>query len=101
MYPIRAYHSLLDPHFLAWMLLSDTKDADEESRRARMPKLNREQRFAWRIPLPTLIEQRRLVASLADRIAGTERVRRTVEVELAVIEEVPAALLRQAFSGQR
>jgi type I restriction enzyme S subunit len=54
MYPIRVNRAVLDPHFAAWMLVTEefTRYADGESRRARMPKLNREQLFAWQAPLP-------------------------------------------------
>jgi len=42
-YPVRPYKQAVEPMFLAWMLLTDkfTAYATAESRRARMPKLNR------------------------------------------------------------
>jgi type I restriction enzyme S subunit len=82
-------------------LVSDdfTNYADEESRRARMPKLNREQLFAWPTPLPALEKQRHIVTNLADTMAHAEKASKTLEVQLAAIEQLPGALLRRAFSG--
>ncbi|OGG49000.1 MAG: hypothetical protein A3F84_14280 [Candidatus Handelsmanbacteria bacterium RIFCSPLOWO2_12_FULL_64_10] len=101
MYPIRVNQQVLDPHFTAWMLVSDefSKYADEESRRARMPKLNREQLFAWKIPMPSISEQRRLISMVSNRITLVRRTQRALEEELAAINALPAALLRRAFNG--
>src|SRR5437763_15717758 len=68
MYPIAVNRNILDPHFIAWMLLSDefTNYADAESRRARMPKLNRDQLFAWKAPVPALDVQRQIATKLRE-----------------------------------
>lgn len=101
MYPIRVNPECLSPHFTAWMLVSDefTKYADEESRRARMPKLNREQLFAWRMPLPPLADQRRIVAQLSAQMASVERARCSAEAQLQAAEALPAAYLRAVFAS--
>lgn len=77
MYPIRVNRDVVNPHFLAWMLVGDdfTKYADVESRRARMPKLNREQLFAWTAALPSLEEQKRIAATLNDHMLAVDRAR--------------------------
>ncbi len=102
MYPIKVTPTFLDAKFAAWMLLSDefTTYADEESRRARMPKLNRNQLFAWKAPLPPLAEQRRIADRLTEQMAAAERLRQRLEEQLDLINKLPAALLRQAFSGE-
>ncbi len=102
MYPIRINHELLDPHFTAWLLVSDefTEYADGESRRARMPKLNREQLFAWNALLPPLPDQRRIASQLSAQMASTERLRQTLAEQLDAINKLPAALLRRAFNGE-
>ncbi|MDD9814697.1 MAG: restriction endonuclease subunit S, partial [Gammaproteobacteria bacterium] len=51
------------------------------------------------IPLPPLAQQKRLVASLNAKMAATERVRAAAGAELEAITALPAALLREAFSG--
>lgn len=101
MYPVRVNRSLLDQHYTAWMLLSDdfTSYADEESRRARMPKLNRDQLFAWSAPVPSLHEQQRIAATLNEQMTSVKRARKAIEEELDAINKLPAALLRRTFSG--
>jgi type I restriction enzyme S subunit len=101
MYPVRVNRSLLDPRYTAWMLLSDefTNYADAESRRARMPKLNREQLFVWGAPVPSLPEQQRVAAKLIGQMASADRAREAIEEELDTINRLPAALLRRAFTG--
>lgn len=102
MYPIKVQPSQLDPWFLAWVLVSEefTAYADEESRRARMPKLNREQLFAWEAPVPPLDVQRSVADSLNRRVAAIAQLRETIQAELDTIHALPAALLRQAFNGE-
>lgn len=102
MYPIEVNPDVLDAHFTAWMLLSDkfTKYADEQSRRARMPKLNRDQLFAWVAPVPPLNVQSQLIARHREKMAQVEVLLRLITDELDTINESPAALLRQAFSGK-
>lgn len=102
MYPIEVNPTVLDPHFTAWMLLSDqfTKYADEQSRRARMPKLNREQLFAWEAPIPPLSLQRQLIERHREKIAHVETLQKIVQAELDKISIMPAALFRRAFAGE-
>jgi len=99
MYPIRVNRDYLDPHFMAWLLVSDgfTEYADEESRRARMPKLNRDQLFAWQTPLPPLAEQKRIAGILKEQMAAVERARRSAKAQLQAAESLPAAYLRAVF----
>ena len=52
------------------------------------------------IPLPSLSKQKRIAAILADQMAQVDRARAAAEVQLDAINELPAALLRKAFSGE-
>ena len=76
MYPIKANQDVLDSHFLSWVLVSDefTNYANEESRRARMPKLNRDQLFAYEAPIPSLDEQRQIAAFMKDKVEQTKKI---------------------------
>ena len=76
-----------------------TKYADEQSRRARMPKLNREQLFNWHLRLPPLPEQKRIVGILSDRLSAVEQARAATEAQLAAAKALPAAYLRQVFDS--
>ncbi len=101
MYPIRVNQDLLDPTFAAWTLVSDefTRYAIRESARARMPKLNRQQLFAWKFLLPELSVQRRIVRILRQLMGAARTARVATEAQLAAAEALPAALLRQVFNG--
>lgn len=102
MYPIRVNRKMMDSWFAAWILISDefTKYADEESRRARMPKLNREQLFAWKCPLPSLSDQERIAMLLSTKVGDAERLHTALQSQLDAINRLPAALLRRAFAGE-
>lgn len=53
------------------------------------------------IPLPPLDEQRRIVARLNEQVAHSRRIRTIAQSELAKIDVLPAALLREAFGASR
>ncbi len=99
MYPLRPDKALLDPDYMAWMLVSDgfTRYAVEESQRARMPKINRGELFAWTFKLPPLPVQRTLATRLRSEIAAATELRVALEAKLATLDRLPAALLRQVF----
>lgn len=101
MYPVRVNRDVLDPVFTAWLLLSEefTSYADSESRRARMPKLNREQLFAWEAPIPSVPEQQHIASMLTRQREGADALRTALEERLASLDTLPAALLRLAFRG--
>jgi restriction endonuclease S subunit len=82
MYPIRPHAERLDVEFLLWVLLSRefTAYADDLSHRARMPKLNREQLFAYEIPLPPLNFQRQILAEITAERALVESNRKLIEI---------------------
>jgi len=45
-------------------------------------------------------EQQRIAVQLAEQMTAVERLRTTLEAELAALNALPAALLRRAFSGE-
>jgi type I restriction enzyme S subunit len=54
----------------------------------------------FQIPFPSLADQRRLAAQLSGQMASAERLRQTLTHQLDAINKLPAALLREAFSGK-
>jgi type I restriction enzyme S subunit len=52
------------------------------------------------LPLPPLAEQRRIAAVLNEQLAAVDRARAAIEAQLAEINALPAAILRQAFRGE-
>jgi restriction endonuclease S subunit len=91
-YPLRPDLRVLDPQWLAWMLVSNrfTRYATDASARARMPKLNREQLFAYEFQLPAPDVQRRTAAQLSDQLAAASRTR-----DLASERKPTVGLLRR------
>ena len=55
---------------------------------------------ALEVPQPPLSRQQHVAAILNDQMAEAERARKTLEEQLATINQLPAALLRRAFSGE-
>ena len=51
----------------------------------------------WAIPLPPIAEQRRIVAHLEEQLATADRARAAAAAQLAAIEAMPQALLREIF----
>lgn len=61
--------------------------------------INRTDLDSIEIPLPPLEEQERVAARLGSRFAVTADLCRASEQQLALIDALPAAVLRRAFSG--
>jgi type I restriction enzyme S subunit len=91
----------LKPEFLfAWVQTPTFVQAlTELVKGALYPAVTDNQVRAQWIPLPPLVEQERLVGVLRERLGAVARARRAAEEQLAAIEALPAALLRQAFRG--
>ncbi len=53
----------------------------------------------FEIPVPSLEEQSRLVATLRNEIGAAGKVMQVLQEELGTIDALPAALLRRAFTG--
>ena len=99
MYPLKLDTTRIEIKY-AWLLLLSpafTEYADVESRRARMPKLNREQLFGYRTALPPIEIQRRVVAEHDCQIAVTEELRQSTLAALAAIEALTSQVLAEVF----
>lgn len=101
MYPLSFDFSRVDHRFALWVLLAQpfTDYAVGESQRARMPKLNRDQLFAWPFPLPSLEEQSQIAEILEHRINGVHTLTESLLGELAAIDDLGTAMLRSAFTN--
>ncbi len=65
-----------------------------------MKKITRSQILYEQVPVLSLTEQQRTVAYLSEQMAAAERTRKALEEQLNIINKLPAALLRRAFSGE-
>lgn len=101
-YPLRSDITVLDPHWLAWMLVSDgfTRYASDASARARMPKLNREQLFRYRFEAPSVEAQRRIAADLKDQFEVVRRVRSVSDGRRELARSLGRTLTSAAFARQ-
>ena len=52
------------------------------------------------IPLPPLLEQKRIVAFLTEKMAAVEKARTAAEARLQAARELPAAYLREVFESE-
>lgn len=93
----------VDPSFF-WCLWSSAtvRRAIEDRARtaAGIYKINTANLNSLPLWMPPLVEQRRTGAVLSRRLSEAERVAGIVRDELATIEALPAATLREAFNGE-
>ena len=101
-YPLKVNSEYLTPEFLKWMLVAPTftKYAVTLSGRARMPKLNREQLFAYDAAIPDMAEQRRIVAYLDGVQAQVAALRAAQAVAAAELTQLEESILVRAFRGE-
>ncbi len=102
MYPLRPKPDFAIAEYLAWLLVGDefTRYAEAESRRARMPKINRDQLLAWKAAFPPIEEQRRIAAMLREQMAAVDRARVAGEARLEAAKALSTAYLRSLFEGR-
>lgn len=90
----------LEPHFLAYLL----RAARSYIRALGEGAVHKTVYFptveAFEVCIPQPPEQKRIVASLDHTLLAVEQGFSTLQTQLASIESLPAALLRQAFSGE-
>ena len=65
-----------------------------------VPQINQQDLSPLVLPLPSLSYQQRLASQLSAQMASAERLRQTLAEQLDAINSLPAALLREAFSGR-
>jgi restriction endonuclease S subunit len=92
----------VDPHFLAHFLNSPRGRAQSEAvatgggqRTVTLTDLRK-----FQVPVPPLPEQQRIAENLGKHLSSAELIITRCREELAAIKALPAALLREAFSGE-
>ena len=104
MYPLMFDPLKVDTRFAMLSMLAEpfTRYAVAESRRARMPKLNRAQLLAWKMPLPeSVIAQRHIADKLAEQLAVADTAKRAAAERLVAAHHLVDAHLREAFCSER
>jgi restriction endonuclease S subunit len=64
-----------------------------------LPRIRTDEVLNVEIPLPSLDEQTQIIAKLERELNWSESLTKDLEQQLKTIQAIPAALLRQAFSG--
>ncbi|MDD9859361.1 MAG: restriction endonuclease subunit S [Nitrospira sp.] len=91
--------SLVERKFLYFSIKNAMDTIKNQVHGATMQHITKPAFESVKIPLPPLTEQKRLISSLNAKMATTEKIRVAAEAELEAITALPAALLREAFSG--
>lgn len=88
--------------FIAWFMRSSTylKRAPIKTTPGQLPRIRTEEVATVEIDLPPLEEQQRIVTLLKEQMTSVGRTRQAVQTQLDGINQLPAALLRQAFNGE-
>ena len=90
-------HTVLDPYYLFQYLRADRERLATAGAGMAQSNISQTVLKGWDVPLPPLDEQRRIVARLEGHLATAERARSAALAQLAAIEAMPQALLRQIF----
>lgn len=93
--------NILERDFLSVYLRSPDgqKQISLRTNQVGQPKLALERIATIEIPVPPLPMQRKVVMELNNKLAESSSLRDTLESQFAEIDQLPAALLREAFSG--
>lgn len=90
------------PEYLYGFFQSDSywQQVRAHARGAGQPNVNATLLGSIEVPIPSLSDQRRIVAQLSVQIAAAERLRQTLAGQLDAVNALPAVLLRRAFRGE-
>lgn len=67
---------------------------------SQLPRIRTEEVASVELNFPPLSDQRRIASELSTQMSSAERLRQTLAEQLDAINKLPAALLREAFSGR-
>jgi type I restriction enzyme S subunit len=89
----------IDHVFLAWVLRrrETVEFAMRGKTGSRMPRANMDSLLTLQIPLPPLLEQRRIAGALREQMTAVDKARAAALARLAAVKALPAAFLRQVF----
>lgn len=93
---------IANTEFVAWFMRSPVylDRAPISTTPGQLPRIRTEEVVTVEINLPSLKEQERIAATVTAWMAAAAQARAPIAAQLAAIEALPAALLRQAFSGE-
>ena len=96
---LRPIGGLVETTFLFLFIRTRMIEISGRALGATVPGLGRDALQSLSVPLPVISEQQHLVKLINRKMETVEKIRTSASEELSDIEALPAALLRQAFSG--
>lgn len=99
-FKVVANESKVTKEYLYYALDSVMEDIKGKTHGATMKHITRKNFVVIKMPLPPLVEQKRIVAMLNQRMAMVSRIEKKAEKELEEINAMPAVLLRHAFKAE-
>lgn len=93
---VKPHAHLLNKFLVSWLTIFDLTPYTSG---LTVPKLNQKRLCSIPIPLPPLSEQKRIVTDLNKKMTTVEKALDAAEAESEATHALPAAFLRQAFSG--
>jgi type I restriction enzyme S subunit len=95
-------NDLADVRFVAWFMRSPTylRRSQVMTTTGQLPRIGTEEIAAVEIGLPSVDEQRAIADAVDHRFAARQRLSELLCEEATAIEQMPAALLRRAFTGE-
>ncbi|CAG1007636.1 Type-1 restriction enzyme EcoKI specificity protein [Anaerolineales bacterium] len=99
---LRPINNSIDPHFLMYRLWlgafsAEFFDSQAKTTIAHLPAVRL---ASLKVGVPSLSDQQHIAARLNEQMASVECTRQALQTQLDSINQLPAALLRQAFEGQ-
>ncbi len=88
--------------FVAWFMRSSTylDRAPIDTTPGQLPRIRTEEVATVEINLPSLAEQQHIVSNVTNEMMTAQQACKSLEDQLDSINKLPAALLRQAFTGK-
>lgn len=91
-----------DANFVSWFMRSPIylERAPIDTTPGQLPRIRTEEVASVEINLPPLDEQKNIATEITERLKNTKNLKQSLEIQLAEINQLPSALLRQAFVSQ-
>jgi type I restriction enzyme, S subunit len=99
---LRVDHNRIVPEWVAYWLNGEggrNQIEDKAKQAIGQATINRGDLDGISIPLPSLAEQRRLAGELREQLAAVAEARAALKAQLAAVERLPGALLREVFGA--
>lgn len=93
---------IVEPFYLFYFTRSTAYYSfiEEKKHIVSQPNINAKEYGQLLIPIPSLSEQKRIVAELGGKMTRAENLRVAIEKQLEAIKALPQTILRKAFSGE-